>query len=286
MRFTLMLSFLLAAPALGRAQLVPAGAPITDAECVAASNALASGARDGAGWGRLPECGRLGANSIARALRAARLETDTIYLRNLQSAVLGSRDTSVFKAGLALSKDVSATIDARVLGFLTLLAQHDNGLTFSLRLSWADLVGVPRGIDCGLVAITESLYLWNGPLPGGYLDDMVEATEAAMYNAGTPQVARDIAGCARNAILEEAPEVVSVTKIGLGYVCGNTFRVTNSSPKWIDVTYRVDATTETGDMSVAPNGARDFFTHATGRVLLFYRGTQIRQRANGGTECR
>jgi hypothetical protein len=86
-------------------------------------------------------------------------------------------------------------------------------------------------------------------------------------------------------IASDYPERVPTSAITLTYVCGDKFRVSNSGAFWIEVSYRVQNTTETGEFSVGPQSFRDLVTENTGLVILSYMGQDIRERANAGVPC-
>jgi len=61
--------------------------------------------------------------------------------------------------------------------------------------------------------------------------------------------------------------------------------VYNTGAFWIDVTYSVQNTTETGDLVVGPGANTEFVTESSGLVSLRYMGQIIRERANGSVPC-
>jgi hypothetical protein len=79
--------------------------------------------------------------------------------------------------------------------------------------------------------------------------------------------------------------------IKLTYMCGNRFRVRNSSEAAVTLTWDVYGTTDRGGLSVGPKTTqgpyRDTFftTGVKGTTRLFWRGQLIQTKANGNKSC-
>jgi hypothetical protein len=88
-----------------------------------------------------------------------------------------------------------------------------------------------------------------------------------------------------------ASAVITTSGMVLTYMCANRFRVRNPNDAVVTVTWDVAGTSEQGTLSLParPLGSgfsESFFeTVATGTVRLFYNGTQIQVKANGGFVC-
>jgi hypothetical protein len=171
------------------------------------------------------------------------------------------------------------------MSLLLLLSQYDHMLSRPLGESWATTMSVPMGNGCRLTHMQDSFQLSAGSLPTDYLARMANTTEALLTSATAPQVAKDLAGCVRTIIAAEYPVRVPTSAITLTYVCGDKFRVSNAGAFWIDVTYRVNNTTELGDLVVGPQAFTEFTTETSGLVILSYMGQDIRERANGQVPC-
>jgi len=283
MRSFLVANVLLTLPAALHAQRIP-GPPPTAAECSAAVTALAAAERWGSSWGRIPECGVEGGLAIANALNAVKTVTDSIYLRYLLGAASSIRDGNVWQAAITLSGDKTATLEARVIGLLVLLNQHDVMAALRLDLSWNQLMTVPRA-TCRFASDLHAAYLSDNSLPRGAVIRAAAHFDAVEEDFTNPAVVRTVAECARVLLRDEVPETVDPALIRLSYVCDTKFRVTNLSSKWIDVSYQVRNTDEHGDYAVGPQSEEMIWTDEIGTVVLFYLGKAIRTAANGGTAC-
>lgn len=268
-----------------RAQVIPAR-PMTPEECLAAVSALESGARDGMGWSRLPACGSEGAAALGRAVKRARLETDSTYLLSLLSAANRIRDAQLLSAGLNVAEDNGASQPARVLALLVLLGQYDNGLGFPMTVSWHDLTMVPRGSACRLASNPEAMYASDDGLSADGLQRTATVTERIARQRANSAVIRDLASCVRQAISDSVPESINPSLIQLRYICDNKFGVRNHSDEWIDASYAVAGTSDRGDLTVAPKDETPFVTDTAGTTQLFYQGRVVASMANKGKSCR
>lgn len=266
------------------AQRIAAPAPTAE-ECDAAVAALNAGSPTGAGWERIAQCGSAGVTALGNALWNARSSVDSVYLLALHSAASKVRHTTIFGTAREVASSTSASLDARMMSLLLLLSQHERTLGRRSSETWQTFVTVPMGASCRLAAQTEAEYLTAAALPSDYIERMAATTEPIMNSTSAPAALRDLARCVRTIIADTLPERVPTSAITLEYVCGNRFRVSNSGALWIDVNYRVQNTTETGDLVVAPHAHTEFTTEAVGRVFLYYLGQDIRERNNGGLPC-
>jgi hypothetical protein len=266
-----------------QAQRVMGGVPPTAAECSAAAQVLASGQRSG--WEVLPRCAD-GGNALGSALRAARLETDSIYLFRLFGAASNVRSPAVNDASIALLADQTASAQARVVGALVGLTQFEGNFTASFRRSWNSILTEPAGTRCPVTARNiDSPYLTVSAMPTDYLSRFGTALEAAYRNSTTPSVVRDVARCVRDLIADSLPIRVTDSELNLTYICGNRFRVRNTSQEAVSVKYDVYQTSDTGELFV--NAGQDvlFTTELRGTTRLFYFDRLVRTKANGNTVC-
>lgn len=141
------------------------------------------------------------------------------------------------------------------------------------------------GVGCRTASISDVYQLKAGSLPRDYLARMANTTEALMRSPAASKVVKDLADCIRTFILVEYPERVPTSAITLTHVCGDTFRVDNAGDVWADVTYRVEKTTERGDLVVGPQSNTEFVTETSGRVVLSYMGKDLRRATNRGLRC-
>lgn len=87
------------------------------------------------------------------------------------------------------------------------------------------------------------------------------------------------------------PAVITTSGMILTYICANRFRVRNPNDAVVTVTWDVFGTSETGTLTMPARplgsgfGESFFETVATGTVRLFYNGSQIQVKANGGAVC-
>jgi hypothetical protein len=284
-RYLTAILLLVSAPLTGlvlEAQTIP-GSPPSSKECAAAAAALSAGARDGAGWERLPECGALGGRALATAFRSARNETDTDYLGHLYGAMAALRDPHVFASALEVMQDPGASSAARATAILVAVAQHHRGWGLPLQVSFADAVTASPGESCRIVAVAgDPEYRSATSLPADYVQQLGKALDRVVADASTPPLVRSFAGCGRRAIVGALAASVPTSAIRLSYVCGNRFRATNRSSEPINVSYEVSGTKDRRDFTIAPQGETTFTTERRGLTRLFYQGKVVQTISNAG----
>jgi len=258
---------------------------ITPAECQAQIAALNSGTRDMRGWERIGECASTAGPALASRLRAARMETDSLYLMSLLTAATQMQEPNVWQAGVDLADDAGATVSARVVGLLVQLGQYSDVLSPFGRRSWQTLVSVPWSGLCGFDVTDQARYRSKVALPSYAYPASASHLDALAANASTPAVVRNLARCVREAMARAVPETVDPSLIFLEYVCGTKYRVRNNATKWVDVSYQVYHVSERGDLTVGPGRELVFWTHAPYAVALYYNGQLIRDAQNGQTPC-
>ena len=266
-------------------QLIPS-APITTQECSRQASAIGPSDRTALGWSRLPDCGTTGGTALANALSAARSSADSIYLYSLLVVASRIQNPTLLLTAQTVAEDRSAADPPRIIAILIALAQIDNHNTLSIGLTWDRTVRQPWGLSCRLTPDLDAQYASTTALPsnaaaqlGTRLDGIIFATPPNSH------AVIDVAKCVRAALGAQTPDSVDPAQIAFAYVCGNIFRVSNSSPKWIDVSYSVSHSNEKGDLEVGPNSSQQFEVDVKDTVLLVYLGQTIRQAANGGTTC-
>ncbi len=262
------------------------GPPLTTAECDSAAALLSGGERDPTGWAILSSCGSPGATALAGAIQAASSETDADYLQWLYFVASNIRDPAILGASGTLTENTGATVESRVIGILLLLSQFDNGLGPRLDISFATLLTSPAGANCPIGVTYPGPYASRSQLQSDSLRRIVSPMETIKNDPNESQILRDLAACTRNLLTIAVPIRVNERNIHLTYICGNRFRVSNSSPESIMVTFDVDQTDKTGDFTVPPNADVVFTARGTGTVRLFYFGQLVQTKANGGLTCR
>lgn len=278
------LQYLLAASLPAFTTLQAAAQAITPAECEAQIAALNSGTRDMQGWERIGECASTAGPAVASKLRAARTETDSLYLQVLLTAAVRMQEPNVWQAGVDLADNAGATVSARVVGLLVQLGQYSGRLSPFGSRSWQDVVGVPAS-ECGFDINNRPRYRSKVPLPSNAFNVSASHLDALAASASTPAVVRKLASCVREAMEPTIPQTVDPALILLDYVCGHRYRVRNTSTKWVDVTFQLFHGNERGTFPVAAGGNVTFTTIDPYGLALYYNSQLIREAQNGGTTC-
>jgi len=269
----------------GRAQVIPGGPP-SEGECRAAAAALRAGNRDGTGWERLAGCGPFGGVELARALDGARGESDWEYLSVIYSSLASIRDPRILQAAIRVMTANEASPPSRIIAVLTGLAQHDAALRPKLGVSLQGFREAATGGRCPIaLGLVNGGYMSASPLPADYLKQLTKAFENVAAEQGSSADVKAVARCARTVLSGVAPIQVPTDRIQLEYVCGNRFRVINTSDEWVDVRWRIDESQDRGALTVEPGKPLEFTTRGPGPVTLYYHGTAIRTRPNGGRTC-
>lgn len=274
----------LAWPSYGTAQVVIGPAPTT-AECAVMVSALNGGNnKSGTGWWRIGECGSSGISALGTALWAARSSSDTVYLKALVASASRVRHPNIFGTAREIATHASSTADARMMSLLALFSQFDPAYA-RRNESWATTMSVPMGSACRIDRWTDVFQVDAGALPADFLARMATTTETLMLGPTYPVSVRAFATCIRDTIADEYPYRIPTSAITLTYVCGDKFRVNNSGAFSAEVTYKVNNTSEEGDLVTQPGSYTEFVTETSGLVVLWYMGQPIRERANGGVPC-
>lgn len=265
------------------AQAIPYVAP-TEAECIAAAAALDGGNHDASSWNRLSGCGTRGGNALARALRAGLAETDSIYLLALYNTSASIKDSAVFKAGLFVSNQASATAPARIISLLVGLSQVEPAIGLKLSVGLGSLWSPGVGLNCPFAVYEPRKYHSTTFLSGEAKQQLANRADDVRLSSA-PQAVREFAGCVRQTLLPSVPRVINPASISLSYVCGNRFRVENNSADWLKVTWNMEIWSDTGAFDVGPHASFTFSTRSIGSVRLYQNGVFVKSKANGGTTC-
>jgi hypothetical protein len=268
------------------AQIVP-GRPWTAEECAGAAAELARGEREGIRWPGLAGCGLVGSVALVRAFRAARLETDTAYLRELYGTMARLRDSAIFQTALEVMQDSRATNQARGTAILTAVKQHDRCRTYPLGLSFGEVVTGSSGTGCRLVGNCIHVHQFQSPspLPADYVQQFGAAIDRLLDAGRTPAVVRDLAGCARGTIGGILAKSVPLSSITLEYVCGDQFRVRNRSREWIRVSWTGVGSPHRLTFQVPPDSSVVHRALWRDSTRLHYEGKLVQSIANGGKVC-
>jgi hypothetical protein len=228
----------------------------------------------------------VGGAALARALNSARRDSDPDYLEVLYSSLSVIRDPQVFRAALTLMQDKGATSQARIVALLTGLAQHD----IALRPGLSDPVrGVITGGQSSRCPIALGMivgdYRSETALPKDYLERLTAAIERTSEDADAQESVRAMGRCARLMLTNVAPVRVPAASIRMEYSCEKRFRIVNDSGEWINVTWRIPASGDHGDLVVKPKGRLEFTTRKIGEVKLLYQGSVVATQKNEGRKC-
>lgn len=266
-------------------QRIP-GDTLSSAECQIAADSLAAASRDLGSWQALLSCPSHVSAALTSAIAAAKSETDTTYLGGLLTLGGSVQTSAVFNASLAVSTDKTASLAARITGLGTLVSHIDNSFTIRrLGIGWAQLLTVPRGQNCKLASGAEGNYVVSGSMPADYLRQIAIATDQIRNDVTESAVVRDLAGCIRNTLLNDVPEIVDPGLITFTYICATRFKVHNGNASWAGLSYAVEGTAETGDFDAKPSGDTFIVTLAKGATKLRYGSQLIATATSTGARC-
>lgn len=270
------------APQIAKAQIL--GPPITEAQCAAAISELNAG-QSAAPWDIVGQCGEAGTAAVAAALRAARSNTDSSYLKRLKTVASSIRHPDILLASREVALDNTAGVGARAISLLILLAQYDNSLDLPFTLSWIEFTTVPMKSACRLYNTEDALYAQQAAMPTDYLTTIASTADQIAHNGTESAVLRDFASCVRTSVSHKVPRTVSPSDLTVTYVCGNKFHIRNSSYNHAMAKYRVENTTLTEDIAIPENGSVDVWTNTPGALIVSIGGTNLSPVANGATAC-
>jgi hypothetical protein len=259
------------------------GTPPSATECADAAAALSAGGRLQSAWNLLPSCGTSGASALAAAVSATTSEADTSYLRDLYGVAASIKDPAILAAAGTVVSDPGATQAARVTAILLLVAQFDNAIMARFSVPWGALL-TGSYADCPF-AVATRYYAGRRQLQADSSQRVASALDQARNDGSAPGAVRALAQCARTVLRGAIPITVSSALIRLTYVCGNRFRVRNSSGEWITVAFDVYQTTDKGELTIGPGADLLFTTREKGTVRLFYGGALVQTKENGASVC-
>lgn len=265
------------------AQVIPLE-PITPAQCEAALLAFQSHPRDHSAWYRLPGCGALGGNALARAIRSAGARTDSGWMFPLYLGASEIRDSAVFNAALTVAGSTTATPEARVIAFLIGLSQLNRAIGIDMRVEPEALwtTGTPRG--CPLSSYTDEGVFFSTTFLSPEADQQLAATADEVRYSDAPLVVRAFAGCIRM-MMFNVPVVVRDSLITMIYTCGNRFRVENRDREYLAATWHLATLPDSGWITVGPYSSFTFTTRSVGNVRLYQNGKLVATRDHGGIVC-
>lgn len=258
--------------------------PPNEHACLGAANSLNGDPHSGHDvWAIAATCGADGGRALAGAFQSLRGEPDPDALTTIESALRSIQDASVFQAARVVAARSDAPPSVRALALRVLLAQHNPGLLIS------SLAG---GATCQTRTAAGLLQTAGAPLPDDYAVQADQTAKTVAADAAASNDVRATAACLHRLLNAFVPRAVDPMALTLTYLCGNTFVVRNSNAEWADVTYDVEGSDDSGDLSVPPGGERALVTDATGTTRLFYnpdhdqpRGQLVKSAPNGGTAC-
>lgn len=228
------------------AQFAP-GSPPTDAQCQEHADSMVANPAWEVNFGLLGRCGAKGGIVLARALRAARTSTDTVYLASLAGLLLNIRDGSVFHAAALVAKDHSASAAARTTALVTLLGQVTPGLAFPFEQTVGQLATVPQS-SCDLSGTTDATTNVGSPLPLHSTRRFAAVADSVAVDPGASLALRSLARCVRLATLADVPAQYIPGTVKLTFTCPNKFTVHNAGQAYVSLTWDVQGIT----------GARDY----------------------------
>jgi hypothetical protein len=277
----------LAAPALSAQLQAP---PPTFEECTEWATQLAAG--DTAAlrvltFGNLPACPDIAPTALADAVRAARSVQDTAYAGRLVSEAARVRAPGIFAAAQEVTADRSASSVGRVMGLLILVAQmgfsHDiHGVAQSQLFTEARPSNRPCAFSIGGSGRDDEQQADTDRLAARTIDGII-------YDSTEPLLLRNLARCARAMIPRGIPPQIDVTKLRIGYSCGNRFHIRNQTGAELFVTLRITeengAKHSIGRRVIATPLVQLYEAHVKGTVEMWHDGQRLATVANAGTEC-
>lgn len=167
-------------------------------ECRVAANKLASNPRSEAHrwaitYGRLSECGDIGAKALAAEIRRLSAGDDLHDLQRLALDASLNRHPEIWRAALDVAQRRGAWLPARVASLQILLRQHD--VRTALEGGLQRLISERMGPLCRVDVVPHVSYSSEAPLPADYRQRMEAAMSQIAADAVEPGVMRDLARC-------------------------------------------------------------------------------------------
>jgi hypothetical protein len=278
----LVIAITVTAPQVAETQI--SAPPITNAQCATAVSDLNVGQTNGQ-WDILGQCGEAGTAAVVAALRAARNNTDSSYLKRLKAVASSIRHPDILLASREIALDNTAGVGARAISLMVLLAQYDKSLSLPFTLSWIKFTTVPMKSACLVYPTEDAPYAQQAAMPTDYLTTIASTADQIEHNGTEPAVLRDLASCVRTSLSHKVPRTVSPNDLTVTYVCGNKFHIANASYDAALVKYRLQTSTQTKDVSIRAGGSADVWTNVTGALVVSIDGTELPPVQNGATAC-
>lgn len=182
-----------------RAQSIPP----TAQDCRVAANKLASDPHSEAyrwalAYGRLAECGDVGARALAGAVQASSTTRDLHLLQQMTLAASLNRHPAIWGAALDIAQRRSATVPARVASLQILLRQHDVATTLEGGLQ--RLTTERMGRFCRVDVVPHGTYRSLAALPLDYRERVEAATSRISEDPAEVTLIRDLAACVGRAV--------------------------------------------------------------------------------------
>lgn len=257
------------------------------AECKAAAQVLAatpSAPEADGDWIIATACPE-GGQYIADVIRTSIASMDSVLSRRIVSASAALLDGRLAVAARTVAADWGAASLPRATALTALTVQWRRGLS------------VPPELLFGNGPEDPVCVLGDGALGGPYVGQSVPTSLAEdiqtiaaqiLANASSPLKLRRVAQCMFRIANAVEPPAFAASGVKLTYLCQTRFRVRNTNFASATLTYDVYGTQERGSVTVTratpSEPQRDVVVMTTnvGTVRLFYNGTLIQTKGNGG----
>jgi hypothetical protein len=250
-------------------------------DCVGVLRSALAGGRQGALTGCTAEL----PGAVAKMLDEQRSRGYSVQMRALYSYGIQVRDPLVLGAATRLADDGGATLEARMLGLLVILGQHNNSLIMGPPGAFQDLVtGAAFELGtCPRIRIASTrTYMVDNPLPVDYAAEAASLVDRLSHSPG-PSAIRLMSACMRRLI--HVPPHVDRSKIRLSYLCDNLFRVYNDGSAPADLRFEVSGAIETHTTTVPARSSSLLEVDTSGELRLFLDSTLVASAANGKRSC-
>jgi hypothetical protein len=230
-------------------------------------------------WGLLARCGARGGQSIAGLITRAR-NSVSAPKSGIVAHGQDIADATVLAALQSFALDAAQPDDARIASISVLLQVTLDGLFFAKPAEFNDA----NRYACSI----GTLAYWRPegtPLPVAAKVQVRAMAKQIRDATGTPTAVRTAARCLYQELNHALPAEIDTSQIRLTYICGNQFRIRNPQPRFLTLTYDVYGTSERNEVSAGDLMDSFFWTKNRGTVRLFYNGTLIQTKANGGKSC-
>lgn len=188
--------------------------------------------------------------AVAESMRANTKTTDIVVLDRITRPAMDVRDGGIFEAAYDISGDRAANIQARVFAIRTLIWARMPTVPFSYEELTSD--NCPIAYPGGFHITFRS---GDVPMPADYDERIRMRVRSIATDSLAPEelinAAICLAGISEHPIVNYADTdpytpIISNEWIGMEYVCGNKFLITNPLEVELDFQYEVVGTTEAG----------------------------------------